>query len=73
MRHPLISEMKFISVPEPKVNPKIIKMKAENRNPISILNEMYPMNIGPVPVYECSAVNTGKDYSINWMSDLSRA
>jgi len=42
------------------VNPKIIKMKAENRNPISILNEMYPMNIGPVPVYECSAVNTGQ-------------
>merc|ERR1712223_2337536 len=48
------------TVPEPKVNPKIIKMKAENRNPISILNEMYPMNIGPVPVYECSAVNTGQ-------------
>jgi len=47
------------SVPEPEINPKILKMKANNQNPISILNEMYPMNVGPVPEYTCSAVNTG--------------
>ena len=46
-------------------------MKANNQNPISILNEMYPMNVGPVPEYTCSAVNTGKNDSINWISDVS--